>query len=56
MNTSVNIGSSHESRLNQALLVYGKSDYNSYPIAIRLPPCTRSFTKTTVRDWRKVSC
>src|SRR5690348_15398602 len=31
MNTSVTIGSSQEFRLTKALLVYGKSDYNSYP-------------------------
>lgn len=31
MNTSVTIGSSQEFRLSRALLVYGKSDYNSYP-------------------------
>lgn len=31
MNTSVMIGSSHEFRLSRVLLVYGTSDYNSYP-------------------------
>jgi PRTRC genetic system protein B len=31
MNTSVTIGRSQDFRLSQALLVYGKSDYNGYP-------------------------
>jgi PRTRC genetic system protein B len=31
MNTSVNIGRTQDFRLSQALLVYGKSDYNGFP-------------------------
>ena len=31
MNISVNIGSSQDSRLSRALLVYGKSSYDGYP-------------------------